>query len=106
MPFGRFEQMIQLYSARFLERSTQFESFTIGPDDCGWINRSDAERDQIIKNGSGCAWLATDANDIMHWQIRLDGDFLQAGIDFEIAVKADIPNEPDAQLCVARSDFL
>src|SRR5262249_1831128 len=101
-----FEQVIQFYTARFLQSSTEFESLAIGSDDCRRVDRSNPESHKIVKDGSGCAGLATDPDDIVHRQIGFDGGFLETRVDFEITMEADGAKEPDAQLWEARSDFL
>lgn len=70
------------------------------------VECADAEGDEVVEDGAGCSGAASGMDDIMDGEVGFDGDFLEGGIDFEVAVEAEVADDGDLQRGVFGGDCL
>lgn len=101
---GGLEEMIEVDTGHFGEGASQFVAFAVVAVEADGEEGTNAEGDEIIEDRAGGAGLATDAGDVVDDEIGFDGNFGAGGVDFEIAIEADIAEHGDFELGVVAGD--
>lgn len=100
------EEVAQVDSREALERLAQFEAFAIASGQGDREDFADSECYEIVENRASASGLAANVGDVMDGETCFDGDFFLGGIDFEIAVEAEVTDQSDSFAWVAPGDVL
>jgi len=101
---GGLEEMIEVDTRHFGEGASEFVAFAVVAVEANGEEGSNAEGDEIIEDRAGGTGLAADTGDVVDDEIGFDRDFGAGGVDFEIAIEADIAEHGDFELGIVTGD--